>query len=106
MPSAAQIDFGGFQSFVETQRAASSVSSAEERHARRPVGKPDDRGDKAARRHCARPPRSRWPTLPTNGEFALVLTRRGADGVHHPVAVVADDKMLDRAIRRAAPTKN
>ena len=44
--------------------------------------------------------------LPTNGEYALVLTRRGADGVHQPVAVVADDKMLDRAIRRAAPTKN
>jgi hypothetical protein len=41
--------------------------------------------------------------LPTNQEFALVVTRRNADGVHEVVALVSDEAMLERAIRRAAP---
>jgi hypothetical protein len=100
-----QIAFGGFQDFVETQIGGLKHLVAEERLARRPVGKRDDRGDKARTVLRAAAPIA-LADLPTNGEFALVLTRRGADGVHHPVAVMADDKMLDRAIRRAAPTKN
>ena len=100
-----QIAFGGFQSFVETQIGGLKHLVAEERLARRPVGKADDRGVKARAALRAVAPIA-LADLPTNGEFALVLTRRGADGVHHPVAVMADDKMLDRAIRRASPTKN
>ena len=40
--------------------------------------------------------------LPTNQEFALVVTRRNAAGVHEVVALVSDDAMLDRALRKAA----
>jgi hypothetical protein len=40
--------------------------------------------------------------LPTNEEFALVLTRRNANGVHEVVELVADAALLDRALRRAA----
>ncbi|MEO8141991.1 MAG: hypothetical protein ABI617_04975 [Sphingomicrobium sp.] len=100
-----QISFGGFQSFVETQIGGLKRLVAEERDARRPAGKVDDSGDQARDALRAAAPIA-LADLATNGEFALVLTRRGADGVHQPVAVVADDKMLDRAIRRAAPVKN
>jgi hypothetical protein len=40
--------------------------------------------------------------LPTNEEFALVLTRRNADGIHEVVELVADAAMLERALRRSA----
>ena len=40
--------------------------------------------------------------LPTNEEFALVLTRRNANGVHEVVELVTDAALLDRALRRAA----
>jgi hypothetical protein len=40
--------------------------------------------------------------LATNEEFALVLTRRNADGRHEVVKLVADSSMLERALRRAA----
>ena len=97
-----KISFGGFQTFVETQIGGLKRLVAEERDARRPAGKVDDNGDKARDALRAAAPIA-LADLATNGEFALVLTRRGPDGVHHPVAVVTDDKMLDRAIRRAAP---
>jgi len=35
-------------------------------------------------------------------EFCLVVTRRTADGRHEPVALVFDEALLDRAIRKAA----
>ena len=96
-----QIAFGGFQTFVETQIGGLKRLVAEEREARRPAGKVDDKGGKAraALREIAP---IALADLPTNEEFALVLTRRGADGVHQPVAVVADAAMLERAIRRSA----
>ncbi|MCY7271132.1 MAG: hypothetical protein LH485_03625 [Sphingomonas bacterium] len=94
------ITFGGFQHYVETQIGGLKRLVAEERDARRPVGKVDDRGDKAraALRTAAG---IALADLPTNEEFALVLTRRGTDGVHQAVVVVTDEKMLDRAIRRS-----
>ncbi len=96
-----EIEFGGFQTFVETQIGGLKRLVAEERDARRPVDRVDNKSETArAALRSAAP--IVLADLPTNGEFALVLTRRGADGVHQPVAVVADDKMLDRAIRRAA----
>jgi len=96
-----QIAFGGFQAFVEAQIGGLKRLVAEEREARRPIGKIDDRGDRArAALRKAEP--IALADLPTNEEFALVLTRRGADGLHQPVAVVADDVMLERAIRQAA----
>jgi hypothetical protein len=40
--------------------------------------------------------------LPSEEEFAVVVTRRGADGRHEPVAIVADAALIERAIRTAA----
>ncbi len=95
------ITFGGFQTFVEAEPGGLKRLVADERQARRPVDKADDRGGRA-RDALRAAPSIALADLPTNAEFALVLTRRGADGVHHAVAVVSDDKMLDRAIRGAA----
>jgi hypothetical protein len=39
--------------------------------------------------------------VPAGDEFALVVTRRGADGCHELVAIVADEALVDKAIRRA-----
>ena len=95
------IAFGGFQTYVETQIGGLKRLVAEERDARRPAGKVDDKGDTA--RAALRTAAPLAPAdLAINEEFALVLTRRGADGVHQPVAVVTDEKMLERAIRRSA----
>ena len=41
--------------------------------------------------------------LPANQEFTLVILRRSPEGVHQTVAVIDDEAMLERAIRRAAP---
>ena len=35
------------------------------------------------------------------GEFAVVITRRGADGTHEPVAIIEDQALVERAIRGA-----
>jgi hypothetical protein len=99
------ISFGGFQAFVEAEPGGLKRLVADERDARRPAGKSDDRSE-AARTALRLAPSIALAELPTNAEFALVLTCRGTDGVHHAVAVIDDDKMLDRAIRRAAPAKN
>jgi hypothetical protein len=32
----------------------------------------------------------------------LVVTRRGADGRHEPVAIIEDEALIERAIRSAA----
>jgi len=39
--------------------------------------------------------------VPAADEFAIVITRRGADGTHEPVAIVDDESLIERAIRRA-----
>ena len=95
------IAFGGFQTYVETQIGGLKRLVAEERDARRPAGKVDDKGDTARAALRTAAPLA-LADLAINEEFALVLTRRGADGVHQPVAVVTDEKMLERAIRRSA----
>jgi len=96
-----QIAFGGFTAFVETQIGGLKRLVAEERDARRPAGQVDDKIDKA--RDALRAGAAIALTdLSADEEFALVVTRRNADGVHEAVAVIADQAMLDRAIRRAA----
>jgi hypothetical protein len=96
-----KIDFGGFQDFVEQAEGGLKGLVAAERKARRPDLAPEDKLElgKAAIR-SARP--LSLAKLQTNQEFALVLTRRNADGVHEVVELVADTAMLDRALRRAA----
>jgi hypothetical protein len=95
------VDFGGFQEFVEQAEGGLKGLVAAERKARRPdkpVGDKLEQGKVALR---AAVPIS-LAQLQTNQEFALVITRRNADGVHEVVELVADEAMLDRALRRAA----
>jgi hypothetical protein len=40
--------------------------------------------------------------LPQADEFAVIVTRRGPDGTHQPVAVLDDEALVERAIRKAA----
>jgi hypothetical protein len=96
------VDFGGFQEFLETAEGGLKGLVAAERKARRPDKPVEDKLELGrAVLRCARP--LALSALPTNQEFALVLTRRNADnGVHEVVEVVADPAMLDRALRNAA----
>jgi hypothetical protein len=95
------VDFGGFQQFVEEADGGLKGLVAEERKARRP-DQPAENKMEAGKSTLRSAPSIPLSQLPTNQEFALVLTRRNADGVHEVVELVADSAMLDRALRRAA----
>ncbi|MFL6723015.1 MAG: hypothetical protein ACJ8E7_02600 [Sphingomicrobium sp.] len=95
------VDFGGFQDFVEKADGGLKGLVAAERRARRP-DKPIEDKVEAGRSALRAAPTIPLSQLPTNQEFALVLTRRNADGVHEVVELVADSAMLERALRRAA----
>jgi hypothetical protein len=95
------VDFGGFQSFVEQAEGGLKGLVAAERKARRPDRPIEDKVEAGKVALRSAPPLA-LTQLPTNQEFALVLTRRNADGVHEVVELVADGAMLDRALRRAA----
>ena len=92
---------GGFQDFIEKQHGGLKALVAAERLARRPEPKADTRGEvaRARLRHAA--PIS-LADLPTTDEFAVVVTRRGADGCHELVAILDDESLIERAIRKAA----
>ena len=47
-------------------------------------------------------PQAPLAAIASDEEFALVLTRRTADGSHEPVAMIEDSGLVERAIRRAA----
>ncbi len=96
-----KVDFGGFLEFIEQADGGLKGLVAAERKARRPDGQQEDKvetGRAALRRAAA----IALADLPTNQEFALVVTRRNADGVHEVVALVSDEAMLERALRRSA----
>ena len=95
------VDFGGFQDFLEQAEGGLKGLVAAERKARRPDKPTEDRVEiaKAALRAASPIPLAQ---LPTNEEFALVLTRRNANGIHEVVELVADAAMLERALRRSA----
>lgn len=97
----ANVDFGGFQDFVEQAEGGLKGLVAAERKARRPDQPTEDKLELGKTALRAAPPLS-LAQLQTNQEFALVLTRRNADGLHEVVELVADSAMLDRALRRAA----
>ena len=54
-------------------------------------------------RSFALPPPISLAEVPGDEEFAVIITRRGADGSHEPVAMIDDEALVERAIRRAAP---
>ena len=96
-----KVDFGGFMAFLDGQTGGLKALVAAERTQRRPADKPDDKGEtaRAALRETLPVNLGR---LPADQEFALVILRRSAEGVHQAVAIVDDPAMLERAIRRTA----
>ena len=95
-----QVSSGGFQQFIEQQSGGLKALVAAEREARRPEPRQDTRGE-AARAKLRSAPSISLAEVPTADEFAVVITRRGADGKHEPVAIVEDEALVERAIRRA-----
>jgi hypothetical protein len=95
------VGFGGFEAFLDATEGGLKGLVAAERKARRPDRPEVDRAA-LARAALRAAPALALANLPTNEEFALVLTRRNANGVHEVVELVADDGLLDRALRRSA----
>ena len=94
------IELGGFKTFIEKQPGGLKALVAAERQARRPDPKPDFKGD-AARAKLRNAPAMSLTKIPADEEFALVITRRALDGSYEPVAVVEDEAIVERAIRKA-----
>ena len=96
-----EVELGGFLAFIEVQAGGLKALVAAERQARRPAASPDTKTERARQqlRQVAPMPLSE---IDTGDEFALVLTRRSADGGYQPVAVVDDPAMVEKAIRKAA----
>ena len=95
------VEGGGFEDLIQKQPGGLKALVAAERQARRPESKPDTKTEVARTRLRAAPSIS-LEQLPADEEFALVVTRRGADGRHEPVAVIEDQALIERAIRAAA----
>jgi len=94
------VALGGFQQFIEKQPGGLKALVAAERAARRPDARADTKGE-AARAQLRAAPALSLEDVPAGDEFALVLTRRRADGQHEPVAFVDDEALIERAIRRS-----
>jgi hypothetical protein len=94
-----QVALGAFQDFIEKQPGGLKALVSAERQARRPEAKADSKGEVARARLRSAPPIS-LADVPAGDEFAVVITRRGSDGRHEPVAIVADEALVERAIRR------
>ena len=96
-----EIAAGGFQDFIEKQAGGLKALVAAERQARRPEPRADHLGDAARARLRSAAPIS-LADLPQSEEFAVVVTRRGPDGRHEAVAVLDDQSLIERAIRKAS----
>lgn len=96
-----EIALGGFQDLIEKEPGGLKALVAAERQARRPEAKPDTKSE-IARARLRKAPAISLADVPAGDEFALVVTRRGADGQHEMVAVVDDEALVERAIRRTA----
>jgi hypothetical protein len=92
---------GGFLPFIEEQPGGLKGLVEAERRLRRPEGDAAGWRERACTVLRSAEPQP-LAALAGNGEFALVLVRRDAEGAVAPVAAVSDPAMLDRAIRRAA----
>ena len=92
---------GAFKDFIEKQPGGLKALVAAERQARRPEPKADTKGE-AARARLRKAPTISLADVPAQEEFAVVITRRGANGTHEAVAIVDDEALVERAIRGAA----
>jgi hypothetical protein len=95
------VDFGGFEAFLTAADGGLKGLVAAERKARRPDRVVVDRAA-LARNALRRAAPLKLASLPTNEEFALVLTRRNGDGIHEVVQLVSDSGLLERALLNAA----
>jgi hypothetical protein len=94
------VELGGFLKFIESQAGGLKALVAAERQARRPEPKTDTRSEAAKAKLREAAPIA-LDTLSGDSEFALVLARRRVDGGVEPVALVDDEAMVEKAIRRA-----
>lgn len=94
------VEQGGFFKFIEGQAGGLKALVAAERQAKRPEPKTDTRAEAAKAKLREAAPLS-LEAISAESEFALVLARRRADGGVEAVAVVDDEAMIERAIRRA-----
>jgi hypothetical protein len=95
------VEAGGFLAFIDDHPGGLKALVAAERLARRPGPKPDTKTEKARDKLRSAAP-LQLGDIDSQGEFALVLTRRSGDGLHEAVAVVDDPALVERAIRSAA----
>jgi hypothetical protein len=96
-----EIALGTFQDFIEKQPGGLKALVAAERQARRPDAKSDTKGE-VARARLRSAPSISLADVPAEEEFAVVVTRRGTDGSHEAVAIVDDEALVERVIRRIA----
>jgi len=95
------ISIGGFQQFIEHHAGGLKGLVAAERVARRPEPQPDTRGE-TARAILRTAPSFALADLSAAEEFAVIVTRRSADGHHEPIAIIDDEGLIEKAIRKAA----
>ena len=95
------VELGGFLAFIEVQAGGLKALVAAERQARRPATTTDTKTERA-REQLRQVDPMPLSEIATDDEFALVLTRRSADGRYQPVAVVDDPVLVEKAIRKAA----
>jgi len=95
------IGSGEFQDLIEKQPGGLKALVAAERQARRPEPKADTKSE-VARAKLRSAPTISLDDVPVEEEFAVVVTRRGADGRHEAVAIIEDEALVERAIRNAA----
>src|SRR5690349_12177516 len=76
-----EVGFGEFQELIEKQAGGLKALVAAERQARRPEPRTDTKGEAARARLRSAAPIS-LADVPAGEEFAVVVTRRGADGTH------------------------
>jgi hypothetical protein len=96
-----EIALGAFQDFIEKQSGGLKALVAAERQARRPEAKADTKGE-IARARLRSAPSISLADVPAAEEFAVVVTRSGANGSHEAVAIVDDEALVERVIRRIA----
>jgi hypothetical protein len=90
---------GEFNRFIEKQPGGLKALVAAERQAKRPEARVDAKLEAARNRLRAADPVA-IHDLDAQGEFAVVITRRNAEGVHEIVAIVDDEAVVERTIRR------
>jgi hypothetical protein len=96
-----KVEAGTFLDFIQGQAGGLKALVAAERAARRPDAGADRKMEMARERlRCASA--VSIGDIASEDEFALVLTRRSSAGAHEPIAVIDDQAMVERAIRRAA----